>query len=126
MPDIWAFQLDLCKKMATSFTGTSVGHDMWFSMFVCLGGCNFSSYGASYMGMLVDHNLGSRYNWIGCNNGWHCSSIGILFYHALVENKMAKLKCVISHSFNHVIIYYYYSSMKYNCYFCNIYYCCYY
>ncbi|CAK9183571.1 unnamed protein product [Ilex paraguariensis] len=53
--------------------------------------CYFSTCGVCDMGMLVDLNIGSRYNWSGCNNGWHCSSFGILFHHALVENTMAKL-----------------------------------
>jgi hypothetical protein len=54
----------------------------------------FSNCGADHMGLLVDCNIGSRHNWASCGDGWHCSSTGILFNYAMVENTMAKLKYV--------------------------------
>ena len=56
--------------------------------------CYFASGGAYCLGMLVDCDTGERYNWLSCCNGWSCSTFGILFRNALVENTMAKLKYV--------------------------------
>lgn len=67
---------------------------MWFSVSLCMDNCYLSSCGTYYMGMLVNCNIGPRYYWSGCNNGWYCSSVGFLFNYALVENTMAKLKYV--------------------------------
>ncbi|TYK09969.1 calpain-type cysteine protease DEK1 [Cucumis melo var. makuwa] len=52
----------------------------------------FSNHGADHMGVLADCNIGPRHNWACCGDGWHCSSTGILFNYAMVENTMAKLK----------------------------------
>ena len=90
----FAFQLDFCQKMARYLTGASAWLIVWDAVSLCLDICYFSDCDAYYMGMLVDNDIGSRYNWFGCNNGWHCSFVGILFNHALVENTMAKLKYV--------------------------------
>ena len=88
-------QLDFRPKMAKFLTRASAGNIVWFLVSVCVDGCYFSSCGAYWLGMLVNLDTGSRYNWFGCDNGWHCSSFGILFNHALVENTMAKLKYVL-------------------------------
>lgn len=61
--------------------------------------CNFSSSSTNHMGKLVGCNIGSTYNWSGCNNGWYCSSTGFLFNHALVANTMAELKYVFPRPF---------------------------
>uniref|UniRef100_A0A2P2KJ02 Calpain n=1 Tax=Rhizophora mucronata TaxID=61149 RepID=A0A2P2KJ02_RHIMU len=78
--------------MALYFSRTSVGYTMPFSLFICMGGCHISSSGAYNVGMLASCDIGPRHNWSGGNIGWHCSSLGILFNHALVENTMAKFK----------------------------------
>lgn len=93
-PSGFSFQLDFCEKMARYLAGDASPFALWFLESVCMDGCYFSSCGAYCMGMLVDCNIGSRYNWVGCNNGWYCSFVGILFDHALVEITMAKLKYV--------------------------------
>lgn len=85
-------QLDFCSKMAGCLTRASAGNIMWFPVSICLDDCNFSRCGTHCLGMLVNLNTGSRYNWFGCDNGGHCSYFGILFNHALVANTMAKLK----------------------------------
>lgn len=78
--------------MAKCITRRTAGDNMSFSGSVSMDGCYFSSCGAYHVGKLVDCNTWSGYNWSGYNNGWHCSSAGLLFNHALVENTMAKLK----------------------------------
>lgn len=85
--------------MATNFARASVGYIVWFSVSLCMGGCYFANCGTHDMGMLVDCNTGPRYNWSGCNNGWYCFAVGVLFNYALVENTMAKLKYVYPFSF---------------------------
>ena len=87
-------QLDLCQKMATYLTRSSAGHIVSFSLSICMDDCCISSSNACHVGKLVNCNIESGYNWSGCNHGWNCSSIGILFNHALVENTMAKFKYV--------------------------------
>lgn len=67
---------------------------MWFSFHGFMDCCYFTSGGAYCLGMLVDSYTGSRYNRLSCCNGWSCSTVGILFCNALVENTMAKLKYV--------------------------------
>ena len=89
---VFSFQLDFCQKMAEYLTRTSTGYAMFFFISIGMGGCCISSCGAYHVGMLANHNIRSRYCWSGCNNGWHCSFIGILFNHAVVEDSMAKLK----------------------------------
>ncbi|KAG6781829.1 hypothetical protein POTOM_014744 [Populus tomentosa] len=84
--------LDLCQKMAIYPTRPSAGHIMSFSLSFCMDNCCISGSNAYHVGKLVNCNIASRYNWSGCNHGWYCSSIGILFNHALVENTMAKFK----------------------------------
>ena len=91
---MFAFQLDFRQEMARYLTGASARLIVWSAVSLCLGICYFSNCDAYYMGMLVDNHIGSRYNWFGCNNGWYCSFVGVLFNHALVENTMAKLKYV--------------------------------
>ena len=93
-PPCFSFQLDFCQKMARYLARAASSFTLWYLESVCMDGCYFSSCGAYFLGMVVDCNIGSRYNWVGCNNGWHCSSFGILFNHALVENTMAELKYV--------------------------------
>ena len=88
------FQLDLCQKMAIYPTRSPAGHIMSFSLSFCMDNCCISGSNAYHVGKLVNCNIASRYNWSGCNHGWYCSSIGILFNHALVENTMAKFKYV--------------------------------
>lgn len=90
----FAFQLDICQEMARYLTGASAWLIVWVAVSLCLDICYFSNCDAYYMGKLVDNDIGSRYNWFGCNHGWHCSFVGVLFNHALVENSMAKLKYV--------------------------------
>lgn len=90
----FAFQLDFCQEMARYLTGASAWFIVWSAVSLFLDICYFSNCDAYYMGMLVDNDIGSRYNWFGCNHGWHCPFVGILFNHALVENTMAKLKYV--------------------------------
>lgn len=90
----FSFQLDICQKMASYLARAASPFALWYLESVCMDGCYFSSCGAYFLGMVVDCNIGSRYNWVGCNNGWYCSSFGILFNHALVENTMAELKYV--------------------------------
>lgn len=92
---VFSLQLDFCKKMAKYIAGTAPPFTLWFLESVRMDDCYFSSCGAYCMGMLVDCNIGSRYNWVGRNNGWYCSFIGVLFDHALVENTMAELKYVL-------------------------------
>lgn len=82
--------------MAGFLTRTSAGNIIQFPVTVFMDGCDFSSAGAYHMGLLVDINIGPRYNWFGCNHGGDCSSFGILFNYALVENTMAKLKYELS------------------------------
>lgn len=72
---------------------------MWFTVSVGMDCCHFSSSSAHHMGMLVDSNSRSRHYWFGSNHGWDCSSFGILFNHAMVENTVAKLKYALSESF---------------------------
>lgn len=67
---------------------------MWFPVSLRMDTCHFSSSSTDHMGKLVGYNIGSTYNWSGCNNGWYCSSIGFLFNHALVANTMAEFKYV--------------------------------
>lgn len=67
---------------------------MWSSFSRFMDRCYFTSGGAYCLGMLVDSYTGSRHNWFSCCNGWSCSTFGILFCNALVENTMAKLKYV--------------------------------
>lgn len=88
-------QLDLRSKMARIFTWTSAGNILWFPLPLCMDNCHFSSCSAYFVGMLVDHDTRTGYNWFSCNNGWHCSSFGILFCNALVENTVAKFKYVL-------------------------------
>lgn len=71
---------------------------MWFTVFVGMDYRHFSSYSAHHMGILVDSYSGSRHNWISSNHGWDRSSFGILFYHVMVENTVAKLKYAVSQS----------------------------
>ncbi|KAK6936992.1 Peptidase C2, calpain, catalytic domain [Dillenia turbinata] len=47
------------------------------------------------VGKLADSDNGSRHSWSGSDNGGHCTSFGILFHNALVENQVAKLKVVL-------------------------------
>ncbi|KAG6736631.1 hypothetical protein POTOM_060495 [Populus tomentosa] len=68
------------------------GHIVSFSLSICMDDCCISSFQCLSCGKLVNCNIESGYNWSGCNHGWNCSSIGILFNHALVENTMAKFK----------------------------------
>ncbi|KAK6235751.1 hypothetical protein SCA6_011088 [Theobroma cacao] len=84
-------KLDFCQEMAKYLTRTSIGYAMWFSISIGMGSCCISSSGTYHVGMLANHNIGSRYCWSGCDNGWHCSFIGILFNYAVVEDSMAKL-----------------------------------
>lgn len=88
------FQLDLCQKVAKYLARTSAGFALWFSLFICMDISYFSNHGADHMGVLADCNIGPRHNWACCGDGWHCSSTGILFNYAMVENTMAKLKYV--------------------------------
>ncbi|XP_073105600.1 calpain-type cysteine protease ADL1 isoform X2 [Elaeis guineensis] len=53
-------------------------------------------YSCNGMGKYTYCTFESKYNWIGCNNGWHSSFVGLLFYNALVENTMAKLTFLIA------------------------------
>lgn len=80
--------------MAIYFTRTSAGFSMPFSLSISMDDCYISNSGSYHVGLMVNCNIGSRYNWLGCNNGWHCSSFGLLFCHALVENTVAKFKYV--------------------------------
>lgn len=57
--------------------------------------CDLSGCGACYMGMLVNVDIGARYCWSSCNNGWKFSASGILLNNALVENTVAKFKYVL-------------------------------
>lgn len=59
---------------------------------LCMDDCYFSSFGAYCVGLLVNSDIRPRYNWSSRYNGWSCSTSGILFHNALVENTMAKLK----------------------------------
>ncbi|KAG5029588.1 hypothetical protein JHK87_013102 [Glycine soja] len=77
--------------MAKYLARSSTPFALWFPESFCMGSCYFSNSGAYHLGLLVDCNIGSRPDWFGCNNGWHCSSIGILFNYAVVENSVAKL-----------------------------------
>lgn len=88
-------QLDLCSKMAGTFTWTSTGSTLQFPLHLGMDNCCFSCRSAYLVGILVDLDTWTGYNWFSCNNGWHCSSFGILFDNALVENPMAKLKYVL-------------------------------
>lgn len=90
------FQLDFCSEVAKYLARSSTSFTLWFPESVCMDCCCFPNSGAYYLGFLVDYNIGSRPNWFGCNNGGHCSITGILFYYAVVENTMAKLKYVPS------------------------------
>lgn len=78
--------------MAQVLTRATTWNIMWFLESVGMGYCHISSSGSHHMGLLVDCNIGSRYNWFGSNHGWDSSSFGILFNNAVVENTMAKLK----------------------------------
>ena len=69
---------------------------MSVSIYDGMDGCYISGCSAYPVGMLVDCDTPSGHYWFGYNNGWHCTSFGILFNHALVENTMAKLKYVLS------------------------------
>ena len=89
------FQLDLCKKMAEHLARTTAGCIMRIPISLCMDSCYFSGCRSYRLGMLVDCDIGPRYNWSGSHNGWDCSVIGFLFNYALVENAMAKLKYVL-------------------------------
>lgn len=82
--------------MARNSAGPSVKCNMHFSVCFCMGYCSLSNCSSYHLGDVVDFNLGSRYYRAGCHNGWCCTVAGILCYHALVENTMAKLKYVAS------------------------------
>ncbi|CAL5425722.1 unnamed protein product [Camellia sinensis] len=90
------YRLDLCSKMAKFLTRTSFGNTMWFLVSVCMDDCYFSNRGTHCLGKLVNFNTWTRYNWSGCDNGWNCSSFGILFYYAMVEDTMAKLNGAVA------------------------------
>lgn len=78
--------------MAQVLTRAAAGNIMWFLVFVGLDSCHISSSGSHRMGLLVNCDIGSRYNWFGSYHGWDSSSFGVLFNNAVVENTMAKLK----------------------------------
>ncbi|XP_027919117.1 uncharacterized protein LOC114178092 isoform X2 [Vigna unguiculata] len=85
-------KLDLCSKMAKYLARSSTPFALRFPESFCMDCCCFSNFGAYNLGILVDCDIGSRSDWVGCNNGWYCPSIGFLFNYAVVENSVAKLK----------------------------------
>ena len=80
--------------MAGNYPGAAIKCTMQFSISVCMGDCSLSHRSGDGMGKYTYCTFESEYNWIGCNNGRHSSFVGLLFYHALVEDTMAKLKYV--------------------------------
>lgn len=85
-------QLDICKRMARNYPRAPIKCSLRFAIYVCMGDCSFSNCSCNGMGKYTYCTFESEYNWIGCNNGRHSSFVGLLFYHALVEDTMAKLK----------------------------------
>jgi len=92
-------QLDLCSEMAKYLARASTPFALWFPEPFSVVCCCFSNYCAYHLGILVGCNIGSTSDWFGCNNGWNCSLIGILFNYAVVENPVAKLKYVFARQF---------------------------
>lgn len=94
-PLYFAFQLDLCQKMACHSKRTPAWYAMWVSFFDSMDDCRISYCGSYNMGKLVDCDIGPGFDWFGCYNGGYCSLVGFLLNHALVENPVAKLKYVL-------------------------------
>ena len=103
---LFLFQLDLCSEMAKYLARSSTSFALWFPESFCMGSCYFSNSGAYHLGLLVDCNIGSRPDWFGCNNGWHCSSIGILFNYVLFcGNRSSQMFWKFSDLLKHVIFF---------------------
>ncbi|PNX78384.1 hypothetical protein L195_g034362 [Trifolium pratense] len=86
--------MDLCSEVAKYLARSSTPFALWFPESFSMVCCSFSDYCAYHLGILVGCNIGPRPDWSGCNYGWNCSLIGILFDYAVVENPVAKLKYV--------------------------------
>ena len=79
--------------------------------------CYFPGNHCNLMGKYLDNDFGSRYNRTSGDNGWYGPFTGVLFYHAVVEDSVAKLKyvqipfillyCSIMILYRHVMIFVY-------------------
>lgn len=56
--------------------------------------CYFPRCYCNHMGKHFDYDIGSGYNWPGCDNGRNSPFTGVLFHNAVVEDTVAKLKYV--------------------------------
>jgi hypothetical protein len=85
-------QLDICKEMASIGTGPATKFSMHNSEFSCLGSGDITCWGDNNIGKCSHFSSREEYYRHGCDHEWYSTSAGLLFYHVVVENSVAKLK----------------------------------